>query len=138
VPTPDNQNVEQTTACVAACPQGNGTAEDNLAYSDCVQGCIGQYYFTNTGTPNPTSTGNGGSGNSGSASVTPSVTQIGTVITSDGSTFTTSFPSTAAVNPSESSNSPQSTSSSHAAAAVYGPVGTGMGLFGLLAGFLAL
>lgn len=129
VPSPDNANVNATTACVAACPQGNGTAADNQAYADCVQTCIGQYYYTTTGTPNLATSAPAGSG-----SVTPSVTQIKTTITSGGSTFVTTFASTAAG--SESSSSP--TSSSKAGAAVYGPVGTGLGLFGLLAGFIAL
>ncbi|KAI0109560.1 hypothetical protein GGR51DRAFT_99246 [Nemania sp. FL0031] len=126
VPSPDNQNVNATTACVAACPQGNGTAADNQAYADCVDKCIGEYYYTSTGTPNlATSAG---------SAVGSSVTQVATTIVSDGSTFVTSVPSTAATG----SNSAQSTSSSDSGAAVYGPVGTGLSLFGLLAGFIAL
>ncbi|KAI3331788.1 hypothetical protein HD806DRAFT_529563 [Xylariaceae sp. AK1471] len=132
VPSPDNENVNQTTACVAACPQGNGTAADNQAYADCVQGCIGQYYFTSSGTPNLATTANGGS------SAVPSVTQVPTTITTDGKTITTSVPSTVAPSQSDSGNNPSSTSSSHAGAAVYGPVGTGLGFLGLLAGFVAL
>ncbi|KAI8629245.1 hypothetical protein F5Y19DRAFT_475810 [Xylariaceae sp. FL1651] len=136
VPSPDNQNVNQTTSCVAACPQGNGTAADNQAYADCVNGCIGQYYFTSTGTPNPSTSGNAGSSNSGSA--TPSVTQVETTITTHGSTLVTSVPSTVAGSHTASGDSPASTSSSHGAAAVYGPVGSGLGLLGVFAGFLAL
>jgi hypothetical protein len=125
--------VNKTTACVAACPQGSGTAADNQAYSDCVQGCIGQFYFTSSGTPNLATT------NSGGSSAVPSVTQIPTTITTDGKTFTTSIPSTVAPSQSESgSNSPTTTSSSKGGAAVYGPVGTGLGFLGLLAGFIAL
>ncbi|KAF2972919.1 hypothetical protein GQX73_g555 [Xylaria multiplex] len=128
VPSPDNQNVNATTSCVAACPQGNGTAADNQAYADCVEGCIGEFYYTTTGTPN-LATSN--AGNSGS---TPSVTNVATTITSGGSTFVTSVPSTA----TQASDAPASSSSSEGGAAVYGPVGTGLTLFGLLAGFIAL
>ncbi|KAI1180499.1 hypothetical protein F4777DRAFT_249941 [Nemania sp. FL0916] len=131
VPSPDNQNVNATTSCVAACPQGNGTAADNKAYGDCVQKCIDEYYYTSTGTPNlATSAGAGAGGSAGGSSVT----QVPTTITSDGSTFVTSVPSTA----SGSASGAATTTTSHNAAAVYGPVGTGLGLFGLLAGFIAL
>jgi hypothetical protein len=129
VPSPDDQNVNETTKCVADCPQGNGTAADNQAYSDCVATCIGQYYYTTTGTPN-LATSKAGGDSDGSASVT----QIATTITSGGSTIVTSFASTA----TKDSNGPASTSSSDGAAAVYGPVGSGLGLFGLLAAFAAL
>ncbi|KAH8160877.1 hypothetical protein CIB48_g7371 [Xylaria polymorpha] len=127
VPSPDTQNVNATTSCVADCPQGNGTAADNQAYSDCVQSCIGQYYYTTTGTPNLATSKAGNSGGGGS------VTQIPTTIVTDGSTIVTSVPSTV----SGASGSSQTTSSDNGAA-VYGPVGTGLTLFGLLAGFIAL
>ncbi|KAI8956368.1 hypothetical protein F4801DRAFT_13707 [Xylaria longipes] len=127
VPSPDNQNVNATTACVADCPQGNGTAADNQAYADCVQKCIGEYYYTSTGTPNLATSGAGSSGSSAF------VTQVPTTIVSGGSTIVTSVPSTGS---SASGSSP--TSSTDSGAAVYGPVGTGLTLFGLLAGFIAL
>ncbi|KAI2635029.1 hypothetical protein GGS21DRAFT_490238 [Xylaria nigripes] len=129
VPSPDTQNVNATTNCVANCPQGNGTAAENKAYADCVDGCIAEFYFTSTGTPN-IATGAPGNGNSASGSVT----HVSMTITSGGSTFVTDVPSTMG---SGETNRPSSTSS-HGAAAAYGPVGTGLGLFGILAGFLAL
>ncbi|KAI0421020.1 hypothetical protein EKO27_g10460 [Xylaria grammica] len=128
VPSPDNQNVNATTACVAECPQGNGTAADNQAYSDCVQKCIGDYYYTTTGTPNLATS------KAGNADGSASVTEVATTIVSGGSTIVTSVPHTV----SQASDGPSSTSSSEGAAAVYGPVGTGLTLFGLLAGFVAL
>ncbi|KAI1322008.1 hypothetical protein F5Y16DRAFT_56455 [Xylariaceae sp. FL0255] len=134
VPSPDTANVNATTSCVAACPQGNGTAADNQNYANCVSGCIGDYYYTSTGTPN-LATSSGASGSGASATATPSVTDIQTTITSGSSTITTSFTST--VSAASSSASPTS-SSSKGAAAVYGPIGSGLGLFGLLAGFIAL
>ncbi|KAI0489524.1 hypothetical protein F4859DRAFT_461208 [Xylaria cf. heliscus] len=127
VPSPDTQNVNATTSCVADCPQGNGTAPDNQAYADCVQTCIGQYYYTTTGTPN-LATSKAGNSDGGA-----SVTQVPTTIVTDGSTIVTSVPSTAS-----SASGSSATSSSDSGAAVYGPVGTGLTLFGLLAGFIAL
>ncbi|KAI0858381.1 hypothetical protein F4860DRAFT_316528 [Xylaria cubensis] len=129
VPSPDTQNVNATTSCVAGCPQGNGTAADNQAYADCVKNCIGEYYFTSTGTPNLATSG---AGNSGGSSA--SVTQVPTTIVSGGSTFVTSVPST--VSGASASSSPSPTTKN--AAASYGPYGTGLTLFGLLAGFVAL
>ncbi|KAI0409066.1 hypothetical protein F4802DRAFT_311019 [Xylaria palmicola] len=133
VPSPDTQNVNATTACVAACPQGNGTAADNQAYADCVEQCIGEFYYTTTGTPNLATSG---AGNGGSGSGSASVTQVPTTITTDGSTITTSVPAT--VSASGNSDNPATTSSADSGAAVFGPVGTGLSLFGLLAGFMAL
>ncbi|KAI1826470.1 hypothetical protein F4861DRAFT_497364 [Xylaria intraflava] len=127
VPSPDNANVNATTTCVAACPQGSGTPSDNQAYANCVNGCIAQFYFTSTGTPN-LATSN--AGNSAGASVT----NVQTTITSGGSTFVTDVASTKG----SSETAHPSTTSSKGGAAVYGPVGTGLGLFGLLAGFIAL
>ncbi|KAI1214052.1 uncharacterized protein F4807DRAFT_112372 [Annulohypoxylon truncatum] len=136
VPSPDTQNVNKTTDCVAACPQGNGTATDNLNYANCVNECIAQYYYTTTGTPNlASSTGASGSG----ASATPSVTEVKSTVTSDGSTFVTSFSSTVAASGTGSADSASSTSSSSAAAdMLFSPVGSGIGLFSFLAAFLAL
>ncbi|TGJ88208.1 hypothetical protein E0Z10_g518 [Xylaria hypoxylon] len=128
VPSPDNASVNATTACVAACPQGSGTAADNLAYADCVQKCIGEFYYTTSGTPN-LATSNAANGDNSA-----SVTNVPTTIVTDGSTIVTSVPRTA----TQASDSPSTTSSSEGAAAVYGPVGTGLTLFGLLAGFIAL
>ncbi|OIW34392.1 hypothetical protein CONLIGDRAFT_2601 [Coniochaeta ligniaria NRRL 30616] len=61
VPNPDPAAVNATNTCVAACPQGNGTATDNLNYQNCVDACIGKYYFTATtaGAPQTTSSGAG-------------------------------------------------------------------------------
>ncbi|KAI2616427.1 hypothetical protein GGS26DRAFT_445245 [Hypomontagnella submonticulosa] len=133
VPSPDTQNVNATTDCVAKCPQGNGTATDNLNYADCVSKCIGQYYYTTSGTPNLQTS----SGSSGAS--TPSVTQIQSTVTSDGSTFVTSFSSTVAPSGSGSADSASSTSSSSAGAdMLFSPVGSGIGLFSFLAAFLAL
>ncbi|OAA61166.1 hypothetical protein SPI_05190 [Niveomyces insectorum RCEF 264] len=68
VPNPDTAQVNATNNCVAACPQGNGTATDNLNYANCVSACIGENYFTSTGTPAPTNgAGAGAAGGSAGA-----------------------------------------------------------------------
>lgn len=137
VPSPDTQSVNSTTECVAACPQGNGTASDNLAYADCVNDCIGQYYFTSSGTPNLASSTSGSSGSTGA--VTPTVTAVESTVTSDGSTFVTSFSSTIVPSGTDSADSAASTSTSSAGAdMLFSPVGSGIGLFSFLAAFLAL
>ncbi|KAL2133048.1 hypothetical protein VTI74DRAFT_2987 [Chaetomium olivicolor] len=65
VPNPNESQVNATNTCVAACPQGNGTEAETAKYSECIQKCIGEHYFTASGgTPQPT--GNTGNGNSGS------------------------------------------------------------------------
>ncbi|KAI5865010.1 hypothetical protein GGS23DRAFT_594569 [Durotheca rogersii] len=131
VPSPNNQNVNATTDCVANCPQGNGTAADNLEYANCVSGCIGRFFFTTTGTPNLQTTG----------TLVPSVTQIQTTITSDGSTFVTSFSSTVppSGSPSDDAQSEAPSSTSLGAADTrFGPVGSGIGFLSFLAAILAL
>jgi acyl-homoserine lactone acylase PvdQ len=132
VPSPDDASANATTDCAAKCDKGDGSAEQNVAWGECVQGCIEDYYFASTGTPNLATSKAGGSDHS-----TPVVTNVQTTFTSGGSTFTSTFPSTvASADPSESAGPAETTSGN--AAAVYGPVGAGMGLFGLLAGVLAL
>ncbi|KAI2466393.1 hypothetical protein F4781DRAFT_434462 [Annulohypoxylon bovei var. microspora] len=136
VPSPDTTNVNKTTECVAACPQGNGTATDNLDYANCVNQCIAEYYYSTAGSAS-TATGTGASGSGVSA--TPSVTEVHSTVTSDGSTFVTSFSSTVAASGTGSSDSASSTSSSAAAAdMLFSPIGSGLGLFSFLAAFLAL
>ncbi|KAI8957459.1 hypothetical protein F5Y11DRAFT_86263 [Daldinia sp. FL1419] len=139
VPSPDSQNVNKTTECVAECPQGKGSASDNEAYADCVNGCIAQYFYTATGTSGPSATT--GSGSSGTTSATPTVTQVKSTVTSDGSTFVTSFSTTvapAASDNADSSSAAPSSTSSGGADMLFTPIGSGVGLFSFLAAFLAL
>ncbi|GKT55091.1 hypothetical protein ColTof4_08046 [Colletotrichum tofieldiae] len=67
VPNPNESQVNQTTACVAACPQGDGSPEQTQKYADCSQKCISQYYFSSGGTPAATGGSGSGSGSGGSA-----------------------------------------------------------------------
>ncbi|KAI0012936.1 hypothetical protein F4779DRAFT_507968 [Xylariaceae sp. FL0662B] len=136
VPNPDTQAVNATTDCVAKCPQGNGTASDNEAYGECVQGCIGQYYFTTTGAPGSQTTGSAGA--SGSGSATPSVTAVESTITSDGSTLVTTMSSTLAPSETDSAGAAETTSSAAGADMLFAPIGSGVGLVGFLGALLAL
>ncbi|KAK7744970.1 hypothetical protein SLS53_003203 [Cytospora paraplurivora] len=77
VPSPDAAQANATTECVAACDQGNGTASENQAYADCVQGCINTNYYTSTGTP-AQSTGASGASASDSVAMT-GVTLLGVI-----------------------------------------------------------
>ncbi|KAG6052738.1 hypothetical protein E4U17_005451 [Claviceps sp. LM77 group G4] len=69
VPSPNEQQVNDTTKCAAACPQGSGSPEETQKYADCVQGCISKHYFDKSGgTPQPTGGNSGSSSGSGSGS----------------------------------------------------------------------
>ncbi|KAG6027427.1 hypothetical protein E4U19_001998 [Claviceps sp. Clav32 group G5] len=69
VPSPNEQQVNDTTKCAAACPQGSGSPEETQKYADCVQGCISKHYFDKSGgTPQPTGGNSGSSSGSSSGS----------------------------------------------------------------------
>ncbi|KAK1986399.1 hypothetical protein LZ30DRAFT_778319 [Colletotrichum cereale] len=72
VPNPNESQVNQTTACVAACPQGDGSPEQTQKYADCSQKCISQYFFSSGGSPAATGASGSGSGSGASASTTGS------------------------------------------------------------------
>lgn len=126
VPNPNSSQVNATNECVTNCPQGNGTAADNLNYSNCVQGCIGKYYYSSAGgTPQTTGGSGSGSGASGSASTTAT----GTGSAATGSASGTGTPSGTATGASASGTN---------AAEILRVGTTGVGLLGLLAAFMAL
>ncbi|KAL6698621.1 hypothetical protein J3F84DRAFT_363426 [Trichoderma pleuroticola] len=55
VPSPDQSQVNATTACVAKCPQGDGSPAQTNTYKVCVDKCISDHYFvTSEGTPSQT------------------------------------------------------------------------------------
>merc|ERR1712000_200492 len=45
VPCPNEQAVNETTACAGACTQGNGTEEETAAYASCQASCISASFF---------------------------------------------------------------------------------------------
>lgn len=47
----------ETTACAAACPQGDGTADETAAYARCQQACFSSLFFTATAVTKPTASG---------------------------------------------------------------------------------
>ncbi|KND95104.1 hypothetical protein TOPH_00138 [Tolypocladium ophioglossoides CBS 100239] len=79
VPNPDGSQVDATTKCAAACPQGDGSPAQTDQYAACVNKCIKKNYFTSGGTPQAT----GGSG--GSASGTSSAAAVATQTGGSGS-----------------------------------------------------
>ncbi|RKU42661.1 hypothetical protein DL546_003297 [Coniochaeta pulveracea] len=126
VPNPDTTAVNATNNCVADCPKGNGTATDNLNYQNCVNGCIGKYYFTTSGTPsNPT----GASAGTASGVTAPTGTTTGKGSSSSagasgsGSTTGTGAPAS---------------QTSQNAGAVMKVATTGLGLGAFLAALMAL
>ncbi|KAK3395920.1 hypothetical protein B0T20DRAFT_48625 [Sordaria brevicollis] len=109
VPNPSEDDANDTNECVSACPKGQGTEADNAKYSDCVQDCIGQHFFTAT-------TGAGGAvaaptnGNTGGTGAAPTTTTgvtrtnvvIVSTVTSGSFTTTVTSTSTPSAEPSES------------------------------------
>lgn len=45
VPCPSESQANDTNRCVAACPQGNGSAADSKKYADCEQACYSSHFF---------------------------------------------------------------------------------------------
>ncbi|KAF4975898.1 hypothetical protein FZEAL_7371 [Fusarium zealandicum] len=55
VPSPDEDQVNATTECVAACDQGDGSQAETDKYAACRDECIaGNYWKTGSGTPRET------------------------------------------------------------------------------------
>lgn len=55
VPSPNEDNINKTTECVAACPKGKGSESDTAKYSACLEGCIADNYWKSVdGTPRGT------------------------------------------------------------------------------------
>jgi len=67
-PAPTKEDIENTTECVAACPQGDGSTADSEKYKICQSACIDSKFSPNpsggdkpSGTDSaPTPTGSGG------------------------------------------------------------------------------
>ncbi|KAK3673869.1 hypothetical protein LTR78_006424 [Recurvomyces mirabilis] len=64
VPFPNGAQVNATTSCAYACPQGDGSEAETQAYAQCLAKCSNEYYFTSSGTVN---VANAESTNGGSA-----------------------------------------------------------------------
>lgn len=95
VPSPSTSQVNATTECVANCDQGNGTAADNTNYGNCVQSCIGENYFTSTGTPEATDAAGAASASGASATATATGTGDSSSSSSTGTASSSASSSTA-------------------------------------------
>ncbi|CAM1506948.1 Fc.00g065890.m01.CDS01 [Cosmosporella sp. VM-42] len=85
VPAPDDQQVNDTNACVADCPQGDGSEAETNKYSECVQGCIQKHFFaTSGGTPQATGSSDDSSNSNASGSIVTKVTKTGSAADSTG------------------------------------------------------
>jgi len=130
VPAPNETNANNTTACAAACPKSDGSADSNVAWGECVQKCISENYFASTGTPQVTGAAGSGSG-SGSGSAVSSAASVVATVTSNGSTFTTTRAATSTGAQSSSTAAP--TNGAGMVSASFGA-----GFVGLIAAVFAL
>ncbi|KAJ5807906.1 hypothetical protein N7474_009175 [Penicillium riverlandense] len=88
VPCPSDSQANDTNSCVAACPQGNGSAADTQRYSDCEQNCYSSHFFPATNVRN----GQTETVSAGNTAVTETGASVSVVTNSAGSpvsTFTT-------------------------------------------------
>ncbi|KAM0511340.1 hypothetical protein ACHAPE_010006 [Trichoderma viride] len=138
VPSPDRGQVNATTQCVANCPQGKGTAADNKAYGDCVQGCIDAHYFASSaGTPQPTGAGGNNAQNSGTdTAAAPTGTDSSSTGTETGASHTGSSASKSSGASSSKTGSAAAQSSTHNAAPAI--IASGGAFVGVIAALLAM
>ncbi|KAL2889293.1 hypothetical protein HOO65_030794 [Ceratocystis lukuohia] len=135
VPNPNDAQVNATTACVAACPQGNGTEAETQAYIDCSQDCVNQFYYNVvSGTPASGTQGSSGSSASGSAA---SATASGSSGSSSSSGSSGSASGTGSSSSSSTSGSGSSATGTSSGASIL-TISSGLGLLGVFAAALAL
>lgn len=142
VPAPNEAAANDTNACVADCPQGDGTEADNEAYGDCVQSCISEHYLTTTftgGQPTTTAGSSQGDSSQGDSEVTATPTPSVSTVTSGSSTYETTVTPTNTESPSETegASEDEATDAPNAGAMPFSPIGA-TGLLGLVAAFFAL
>ena len=73
-----------TTSCVAACPQGSGSPSDQRSYASCQSSCYSSYFFP------ASATGASGSSATTAGSNDASTTKSGSSSSSTGSSTSTS------------------------------------------------
>jgi phosphotransferase system glucose/maltose/N-acetylglucosamine-specific IIC component len=139
VPSPDEDAVNNNIACLAECPQGNGTEEQTARYIACKDACEREFFFVSeSGTPRPT--GAAGGSNNGSDdeensssgsnnSAVTTVSQSGSAVTAVTSGTATSTSTDPAETGSEDGNDSAANSLSGSSA---------VALFGLIAAALAM
>lgn len=153
VPSPNEDQVNDTTECAANCDQGDGSASDTEKFSVCVQKCISDNYWkTEEGTPRATGGASKDNDDSSTAaavdssvtraSASATVTDAATRSTDDAdstddATATDDADSTddaSETSGTASGTAAQSTETDSAAPAVFG----GISIIGLFAAVLAL
>uniref|UniRef100_L2FT91 Uncharacterized protein n=1 Tax=Colletotrichum fructicola (strain Nara gc5) TaxID=1213859 RepID=L2FT91_COLFN len=85
VPSPNADQINKTTECVAACDQGDGSAAATEKFAKCRDGCISEYYFTSGGTPNPTGSSGGNSASAATATGSETAAATGSATRASGS-----------------------------------------------------
>merc|ERR1711939_15284 len=125
VPCPNEQAVNETTACAGACTQGNGTEEETAAYASCQASCISASFF-------PVSTGASGSNTASGSEATTTGSETGVGGSEASATGSESESGTAS-----GTGSSASSTSSDSGASIRTAV-SGAGLFGLIIAGLAL
>lgn len=139
VPSPSDSQANDTTKCVAKCPQGKGTAADNKAFGDCIQQCINAHYFvTSKGTPE--ATGAPGGNNAANSNTDTAAAPTGTGSSESTGTETGAAPTGSGATKSGNGSSTKTgsaatTSTTNAAPAM---VVSGGALAGVVAALLAL
>lgn len=74
-PNPTAEQVNETTKCAAACPQGNGTQAETEAYGKCQRECTVKYFL-----PNPSSVPSSGATQTDGTSVPTATDSNGKII----------------------------------------------------------
>ncbi|KAK4074733.1 uncharacterized protein Triagg1_4882 [Trichoderma aggressivum f. europaeum] len=135
VPSPDQSQVNATTACVAKCPQGNGSPAQTNTYKLCVDKCISDHYFvTSEGTPSQTgAAGDHAASNTGTGTDTAAA-PTGSSSGSDSSSGSSSGTGTRSGSPTRTGSASTSTTTNAAPAII----ASGGALAGVIAALLAL
>ncbi|QUC17689.1 uncharacterized protein UV8b_01930 [Ustilaginoidea virens] len=122
VPSPNEEQVIETTKCVAACPQGNGSPADTQKYADCSNACIKKHFYVSSeGTPEAT----GGSNNNGGSGAASSSAASAAASASASASAAASSAAATGASPSNSGSGSGSDSSSPTAASKTSGSGTG-------------
>lgn len=138
VPSPNEDQVNDTTKCMAKCEQGNGTEEQTKKYADCQQKCISDHFYVSSeGTPNPTGSPNNNGNGSNSSKADGSQTSGAARPSSSGADSEDDDEDSTSTSgsPSSTGGASESTESPGAAASLVASSAT---LFGLLAAVFAL
>jgi hypothetical protein len=146
VPSPDASQVNATTACVAKCPQGNGSAAETQVYSQCVDKCVNANYFVSSeGTPTPTGApgGNNAANSNTDTAASPTDTSGSSETGASDSTDTSAAPTGSSTGTSTKAGSSSGTKTGSAAAtsttnAAPAIVFSGGAIAGVFAALLAL